>query len=75
MKTILSIALIIVILYAIKVPGVVATVNQNIQVAITIWNYTIDVIINLRDRHPFIFISLFFILLATLMPSDHWRNK
>jgi hypothetical protein len=66
MKTIFYISLIIFILYAIKVPFVVAFVNQQLQIAITVWNYILDVAINLRDRHPIVWISLFGISILCL---------
>lgn len=64
----LIIVLFAVILYYLKVPSVVTFINGNLIVLITAWNYVVDVLSNVRDRHPWIWISIFFILLYTMVP-------
>lgn len=64
----LIIILFIIILYYLKVPTVVTTINGLLVPLTTVWNYLIDVGTNVRERHPWIWISLFFILWYTMIP-------
>ena len=68
MKWLLAFVL-VVILYYLKVPAVVSSVNGILAPLTTAWNYTADVALNLRVRHPWIWMSLPFFLMLLLSPS------
>lgn len=70
-RTVLTIALTIAILYFIKVPGVVHFVDNILRPVFTTTNYIIDVMTHIRERHPYIYMSLFFILLFLMRPKDY----
>jgi hypothetical protein len=59
----------IVILYFLKVPSVVHFIDGILSVVITAWNYMLDVMMHVKDRHPWVWISLPFWLLI-LMKKD-----
>jgi hypothetical protein len=66
--------LFIALLYVIKVQFVVTFINDNMRVAITVWNYLVEASTTLRERHPFVFLSLFFIVFITLIPPVRERE-
>jgi hypothetical protein len=68
MKWLIAIGFVIV-LYYLKVPVVVSTVNGILTPLTTTWNYLIDVALNLRERHPFIWMSLPFFLMLLMSPA------
>lgn len=61
--------LFIVLLYFLKVPSVVTFINGILVVVFNAWNYLIDVMSNIRDRHPWVWIALFFVLWYTMIPE------
>lgn len=61
------------LLYVIKVRFVVVFINQNLSIAITVWNYIFDVAINLRERHSFVWVSLFLICILCLIPPKEYH--
>lgn len=60
---------IIVVLYVLKVPSVVQFVNGIRDVLLTTWNYVIDVLTHVKERHPIFYIFLPFILLYLIRPN------
>lgn len=69
MKPILTIAAVILILYFLKVPGVVTFVNNLTAPLLTFTNYAIDVGTHIRERHPFVYIGMWFLLLFLMRPE------
>lgn len=60
---------IVIVLYILKVPSAVQFVNGIRDVAISVWNYTWDMVTHVKDRHPAVYILLPFILLYLLRPN------
>lgn len=71
MKLICAGFIIILILYLLKAPSVVAFVES----LIPLYNATIDFLTHFRERHPFLFISLYFILLYLMRPEKREYNE
>ena len=65
---VLIFALFIIILYFLKVPFVVTSINGILLPITTAWNYIIDALSNIRVRHPWVWIALFFILWYSMIP-------
>lgn len=65
MKVIIAAVIILIALYLLKAPSVVAFVHS----LIPIYNATIDALTHFRERHPFIFISLYFVLFYLMRPD------
>lgn len=63
MKNVLYVLGIITLLYVLKVPQVVDLVTNIHQHVSIVWNYTIDVLINFRERHPYFYICIPFCIL------------
>lgn len=68
MKLFIYIIVIMAILYILRVPNVVTFVNQVFAVIHTVIAYILDELTHVRERHPFIFISipalLFYLMFA-----------
>ena len=62
MKAVLTVLAVIVALYILRVPGVVAFVDGMKIPLFNATNYLIDISTHIRERHPFIYMSLFFVL-------------
>lgn len=60
----------IALLYFLKAPNVVHFVNGILDYIATNWNFLIDVMMNVRDRHPWVWIALPFILLVLMSGRD-----
>ncbi len=69
MKFIGYVTLAIFILYLLKVPSVVQFVQEFIIVIATVENYALDVVLNLKERHWFIWICLPLILFILMLPE------
>jgi hypothetical protein len=69
MKQVVTVALVIAILYILKVDGVVSFVNGALVPVQTVINYVIDVGTHVRERHPFFYIFLWFFLLFLMRPE------
>lgn len=65
MRFLFAALVIILILYLLKAPSIVAFVHS----LIPLYNATIDTLTHFRERHPFMFISLYFILLYLMRPE------
>lgn len=65
MKIIIAGIIIISVLYLLKAPSIVAFVHS----LIPLYNATIDTITHVKERHPFLFISLYPILLYLMRPE------
>lgn len=61
--------LFIIVLYFLKVPSIVTFINGILVVVFNAWNYIIDVISNIRERHPWLWIGLFFLLWYSMIPE------
>lgn len=48
----------IILLYYLKAPSVVIFVNGILSVITTVWNDTLDILMNLKERHPWVWMSL-----------------
>lgn len=59
----------VVILYFLKVHSVVVFVDGIRAYIGYNWNFIIDVMMNVKDRHPWVWISLPFLLLVLMTPS------
>lgn len=69
MKMIFSVLLVIAILYIIRVPQVVLFVNNVSQPVFSVTNYIVDVVTHIRERHPFMYMALFFALFFLMRPQ------
>lgn len=58
-----------VLLYYLKVKMVVTFVDGILSYVGYNWNYLLDVMMNIRDRHPWVWISLPFLLLVLMTPA------
>jgi len=61
----------IVLLYFLKVPSVVKFSDGITSYLAYNWNFILDVGMNVKDRHPWVWISLPFILLLLWPKGDH----
>ena len=61
-------------LYILKVPSVVSFINGILIVVFNAWNYIVDVISNVRERHPWLWIAIFFALWYTMIPPKAYSN-
>lgn len=59
----------VIILYYLKVPSIVSFIDGILVVVANVWNFTLDSMMNIRDRHPWIWISLPFLLLVIMSPQ------
>lgn len=59
----------VVVLYYLKVPAVVKSVNGILTPVTIAWNYLADVGLNLKERHPWIWMSLPFFLMLLMSPA------
>lgn len=69
MKNVVYILGTVLLLYILKVPQAVDLVTNIHQHVSIVWNYTIDIIINFRERHPYLYICIPFCILY-LMRSN-----
>ena len=65
--------LFIIMLYYLKVPFVVTSINGVLVPITTAWNYLIDVGSNIRERHPWIWMSLFVLLWYSMIPPKDYN--
>ena len=69
MKYILTVLAVFAILYVIKIPGVVSFVDNLLAPVLTFTNYVIDVSTHIRERHPFIYMGMWILLLFLMRPE------
>lgn len=70
MKNLIYLVIGITILYYIKVPTIVNTIDNIREPLINSVAYIIDVSTHLRERHPFVFMSMFPLLLFLMRKGD-----
>lgn len=69
MKQVLTVLTVMAILYFLKVPPVVSFVNDMLTPVYAIITYVVDVGTHVRERHPFVYMFLWIILLFLMKPE------